>query len=102
MLYRMSDEKAEKHGSDAGRTLGRLGGAARTAALTPEERSESARRAVRARWKRSTPEATAAQGEALAAGRARMSPEARSRAAKRSWITRRARAAKRDGTAPPQ
>ena len=48
--------RAERRASDAGRELGRLGatkgGRARADALSPAERSEIARRAVRARWAR--------------------------------------------------
>jgi len=48
---------AKKKASSAGRELGRLGarkgGRARARALTPAERSEIARRAVRARWAKS-------------------------------------------------
>jgi hypothetical protein len=36
--------------SKAAQELGRKGGKARAKALTPEQRSESARRAVQARW----------------------------------------------------
>ena len=35
-----------------GRRGGKIGGPARAAAMTPEERSESARNAVKARWAR--------------------------------------------------
>jgi hypothetical protein len=48
--------QAEKRASEAGRELGRLGatkgGKARAQALSPAERSEIARRAVRTRWAR--------------------------------------------------
>ena len=48
----MADDR--KKASSAGRELGRLGakkgGRARARSLTPAERSEIARRAVRARW----------------------------------------------------
>lgn len=37
-------------GSKGGKAGGRKGGKARMAALTPEERSQNARRAARARW----------------------------------------------------
>lgn len=37
-------------GKKGGKAGGRKGGKARMAALTPEERSENARRAARARW----------------------------------------------------
>ena len=44
----------EEEKSEAARLLGRLGGAkggkARAANMTPEERSESARKAAKARW----------------------------------------------------
>jgi hypothetical protein len=35
-----------------GRKGGKLGGPARAAAMTPEQRSESARKAVQARWEK--------------------------------------------------
>jgi hypothetical protein len=35
---------------ESGRRGGRIGGAARAAKLTPEQRSESARKAAQARW----------------------------------------------------
>jgi hypothetical protein len=44
----------EEEKSEAARLLGKLGGAkggkARAAKMTPEERSESARKAAKARW----------------------------------------------------
>lgn len=44
------------------------GGKARAAALTPEERSESARKAVRARWAKPSVTVTVITGAQLAAG----------------------------------
>jgi len=45
----------EEQGKDpAAAALGRKGGAARAAKMTPEERSASARRAARNRWDRET------------------------------------------------
>lgn len=37
---------------EAARALARLGGKARMASMTPEERSENARRAIVARWEK--------------------------------------------------
>lgn len=46
--YEPSDEHADK--DPAAVSLGKRGGKARAAKMTPEERSEAARKAVRARW----------------------------------------------------
>jgi len=46
------DGEAHARAVDTGRQGGRKGGAARAAALTPEERSESARKAAQARWRK--------------------------------------------------
>ena len=42
--------------SEAAALLGKLGGKARAKRLTDEERSEAARKAVLARWAKTTPE----------------------------------------------
>ncbi|HEX9855663.1 MAG TPA: hypothetical protein VGC47_10135 [Acidimicrobiia bacterium] len=46
-------EGKNPHAVELGRLGGKKGGKARAEKLTPEERSEIARRAARARWKRS-------------------------------------------------
>src|ERR1035437_2870872 len=48
-----------------GRRGGKIGGPARAAKLTPEERSESARKAVQARWARSNEAAIDTSKKAL-------------------------------------
>ena len=50
-----------------GRKGGKKGGVARAAKLTPAQRSESARKAVRARWAKAQPVATGTSDEALLA-----------------------------------
>jgi len=50
-----------------GRKGGKKGGVARAAKLTAEQRSESARKAVRARWAKAHPVATGTSDEALLA-----------------------------------
>lgn len=49
--------------------LGRLGGRATAAAMTPEQRSERASAAAKRRWSDATPEQRAAQGARLAQSR---------------------------------
>lgn len=44
------------HAVALGRKGGKKGGPARAAAMTPQQRSESARKAVNARWKKNRPE----------------------------------------------
>jgi len=44
--------KFSKYLSDLGRKGGKKGGPARAAKMTPEQRSESARNAVKARWEK--------------------------------------------------
>lgn len=45
-------KRKNPHAVALGRKGGQKGGKARAAKLTPEERSEAARKAVRARWER--------------------------------------------------
>ena len=56
--------------------LSSIGGRAAAAALTPEQRKEKARKAVNARWKKSTPQERAEQGQILLAGRRRKAAKA--------------------------
>jgi hypothetical protein len=46
----MAKKRKNPYAVALGRLGGRKGGPARAAAMTPEERSESARKAVNARW----------------------------------------------------
>lgn len=48
----VADDRKDPAAVSRGRLGGKKGGAARAAALTPEERSASALKAVRARWDR--------------------------------------------------
>ena len=49
---KLQDKKSKQPAMVPGRAGGLKGGLARAARMTPEERSESARKAVRARWSR--------------------------------------------------
>lgn len=49
---RMDKDKKNPYAVSLGRKGGRKGGPARAANMTPEQRSESARNAVTARWKK--------------------------------------------------
>jgi hypothetical protein len=49
-MYGMVNKRKNPYAVALGRRGGKKGGPARAAAMTPEERSESARKAVLARW----------------------------------------------------
>ena len=51
------------HAVALGRKGGKIGGRRRAARMTPEERSESARKAVRVRWKRAKAASQADEAE---------------------------------------
>lgn len=57
-----------------GRKGGKKGGKATAAKMTPEERSEAARRAVAARWAKTTPEERSAFAKRIRSGKAEKRP----------------------------
>ena len=52
IMFAMEKRKKNPYAVALGRRGGKKGGPARAAAMTPEERSDSARKAVLARWER--------------------------------------------------